>query len=98
MPNTQEQLEKFYQQVRSCARRWQIGPTLSNIQTSDKEHECPWLAVIHHNETINSGLYQSGLYNYPDLNNAEEIFNAADNKDVHNPEIRRRLLEACGLA
>lgn len=58
------------------------------IRLDGSRVDCPWLCVADFSRVkVVHG-------NFPDR---EKLFDAADNAPGHDPEIRRRLLEACGL-
>lgn len=52
------------------------------IVTEENIECCPWIYA--HNLGISVKEYR-------------KVFDAADNKEGHDPELRKKLLEACGL-
>jgi hypothetical protein len=83
-------MEEFFAELQKTPRTWAVHPD-GRIGQSDSKMICP--AV---------GVCQSVIARYPRASvcfsfNGNEIYSAADNRPGHNPEVRRRLLETCGL-
>jgi hypothetical protein len=89
-PSRHLSMEEFFAELQKTPRTWAVHPD-GRIGQSDSKMICPAL-----------GVCRSVIARYPRASvcfsfNGNEIYSAADNRPGHNPEVRRRLLETCGL-
>jgi len=84
--------QEFFDELRASPRDWFLNRTGAIRRHSpflpyfgQKDNCCPWLQVY-------------GAPNKIGAYTAEQIFQAADSPETIYPELRAKLLEACGLA
>ena len=85
-------LDQFYAELRKVTEggvKWRIGDD-GEIRWTGNPVDCPWLVVRRTLHTLAEGKHFSYLTPYP-------IACAADNDPGHDPAIRAKLLECCGL-
>lgn len=91
-------LDQFLEKLEQTPRRWHLlsGDALrmSNEDFSGWCNACPVSSV--------SGLHAGLAWEVADAvglcaNDVIEVIRAADNQNGHDPELRQRLLKACGL-
>lgn len=92
-------LDEFLVELKKTPRDWFLYSTLTmhgGIRRKDLEHywqQCPLSAV--------DGTMRHYMYNREKLGISKEleheILSAADNTSTADPEVRKKLLEACGL-
>jgi hypothetical protein len=93
-------LEDFYALLAQTPRRWYLDgkairfpPEVGKFEADVPEHEqCPWTQVANSTHGRGSLLEHEDSY--------FRIFDSADgetDRQFYSPEVRARLLEACGL-